>query len=132
MIDSFVDGLNNDQLEMKILRDQPNTLEGEVGVATDEQNLRTHVQMSHQTNTSSNHTAMEVDHPQDQRFRHRQGYNRINSTVNTQGSQQVKCWHCGKLGHISRDCRNKTEKRPPMGHGRPRNQAPQTQNTQEN
>ena len=60
LIDIFVDGLNNDQLKMKILRDQPNTLQGAVGVATNEQNLRTRVQMSHQ-NTSSNHTPMEVD-----------------------------------------------------------------------
>ena len=32
---------------MKILRDQPNTLQGAVRVATNEQNLRTRVQMSH-------------------------------------------------------------------------------------
>ena len=131
LIDIFVDGLNNDQLKMKILRDQPNTLQGAVGVATNEQNLRTRVQMSHQ-NTSSNHTPMEVDHSRGPRFRNRQGYNRINSTNNTQGPQQIKCWHCGRLGHISRDCRDKTETRPPMGHGRPRNQAPQTQKAQEN
>lgn len=132
LIDIFVDGLNNDQLKMKILRDQPNTLQGAVGVATNEQNLRARVQMSHQTHTSSNHTPMEVDHSRGQRFRPRQGYNRVNSLVNTQGSRQVKCWHCGRLGHISRDCRDKAESRPPMGHGRPRNQMPQKQNTQEN
>ena len=131
LIDIFVAGLNNDQLKMKILRDQPNTLQGAVGVATNEQNLRTRVQMSHQ-NTSSNHTPMEVDHSRGQRFRNRQGYNKINSTSNTQGPQQIKCWHCGRLGHISKNCRDKTETRPPMGHGRPRNQAPQTQKAQEN
>ena len=40
--------LVNDQLKMKILRDQPNTLQGAVALATNEQNLRARVQMSHQ------------------------------------------------------------------------------------
>ena len=36
--DIFVDGLTNDQLKMKILREQPNTLQGAVATATNEQN----------------------------------------------------------------------------------------------
>ena len=47
LIDIFVDGLVNDQLKMKILRDQPDTLQGAVGVAVNEQNLRKRVEMSH-------------------------------------------------------------------------------------
>ena len=83
---------------MKMLRDQPYTLQVALGAATNEQNLRTRVQISYRTNTSSNHTTMEVDHSQGQYYEHRQGYNRVNSLVNT----QVKCWHCGRLGHMSR------------------------------
>ena len=49
LIDIFVDGLTNDQLKMKILRDQPDTLQAAVGVATNEQNLRARVQLSHQS-----------------------------------------------------------------------------------
>ena len=36
LIDICVDGLNNDQLKMKILRDQPATLQGAVAVATND------------------------------------------------------------------------------------------------
>ena len=37
LIDIFVDGLTNDQLKMKILRDQPDTLQGAVATCTNEQ-----------------------------------------------------------------------------------------------
>ena len=47
LTDIFVDGLLNDQLKMKIRRDQTNTLQGAVATCTNEQNLRTRVQMSH-------------------------------------------------------------------------------------
>ena len=40
LIDIFVDGLTNDQLKMKIFREQPNTLQRAVATATNEQNLR--------------------------------------------------------------------------------------------
>ena len=70
LIDIFVDGLVNDQLKMKILRDQPNTLQGAVGIATNAQNLRERVQMSHHNYSSNNtHTPMEVDHSRGQRFK---------------------------------------------------------------
>ena len=59
LIDIFVDGLVNDQLKMKILRDQPDTLQGAVGVAVNEQNLRKRVEMSHGSHQStSSHTPM--------------------------------------------------------------------------
>ena len=38
LIDIFVDGLTNDQLKLKILRDHPDTLQAAIGVATNEQN----------------------------------------------------------------------------------------------
>ena len=47
LIDTFLDGLvNNDQLKMKILRDNPDTLQGAISVANKEQNLRAHVNLS--------------------------------------------------------------------------------------
>ena len=42
LINIFVDGLTNDQLNMKILRDQPEAIQCAVVFATNEQNLRTH------------------------------------------------------------------------------------------
>ena len=56
LIDNFVDGLNTDQLKMKSHRDQHATLQGAVVVATNEQNLRPCVQMSHHSGyTSTQH-----------------------------------------------------------------------------
>ena len=43
LIDILVDGLANDQLNMKILRDKPDTLQGAVTTCINEQNLRTRV-----------------------------------------------------------------------------------------
>ena len=46
LTDKFVDGLvNNDQLKMKILRDNPDTLQGAISIATKEQNLRARVNL---------------------------------------------------------------------------------------
>ena len=129
LIDIFVDGLTNDQLKMKILRDQPDTLQAAVGVATNEQNLRARVQLSHQSPSNSNSTPMEVDHSRGQRFRPQ--YHKFKKVNSAQGPRQVKCWHCGRLGHISRDCKEKQEQRPPMGHGRPRHQWGQNQNNRQ-
>ena len=125
LIDIFVDGLNNDQLKMKILRDQPATLQGAVAVATNEQNLRACVQMSHHSGYTSNHaqntphaqrTPMEVDHSRGQRIKARPKFNWVNSA----GELQIRCWRCGQTGHMSRDCKAEEVRRPPMGHGRPR------------
>ena len=86
LIDIFVDGLVNDQLKMKILRDQTDTLQGAVGVAVNEQNLRKRVEMPHGSHQStSSHTPMEVDHSRGHRFRPKfNRFKKINSTENTQ------------------------------------------------
>ena len=126
LIDIFVDGLIQDHLKLKILRDQPDTLQGAIALATNQQNLRARVQMSHGFSTPRKETPMEVDHSRGQRFRHK---NRVNAT---QQNNRVKCWNCGQEGHISRDCQNKEKQnKPPMGHGRPRQQN-SVQNNQEN
>ena len=77
MIDIFVDGLLNDHLKMKILRDQPYTLQGAVATCTNEQNLRTRVQMSHQASNST-HTSMKVDHSGDQSFKFKNRFLNLN------------------------------------------------------
>ena len=121
LIDIFVDGLINDQLKMKILREQPNTLQGAVATTTNEQNLRARVQMSHQG--SNVPILMEVDHSQGQQYKFNR-FKKINSTQN----RPSRCWTCGQMGHISRDCRTNEKSKPPMGHGQSRVSASQSNN----
>ena len=59
LIETFVDGISNDQLKLKILRDRPNTLRGAISIATNEQNLRARVALSHSVR---NEQPMEVGH----------------------------------------------------------------------
>ena len=40
LINAFIDGLAYDYLKMKVMRENPQTLEGAVGIAMKEQNLR--------------------------------------------------------------------------------------------
>ena len=112
---------------MKILMDLPDTLQGAVVIATTEQNLRNWVQLSH-NNTTHKETPMEIDHSRDQKFR----FNRIKTAESTQSKRPVRCWSCGQEGHISRDCRNKEQGRPPMDHERPRKQYQNQVGNQEN
>lgn len=124
LIDTFVDGLTNDQLKLKILRDQPATLQGAIAIATNEQNLRARVSMSglgrSGVDTHVRGTPMEVDHSRGQRyFQYKNRERRVNE-VNSTDRKVVKCWGCGQLGHILRDCRAENVNKPPMGHGRSR------------
>ena len=105
---------------MKILRDQPDTLQDAVATCTNEQNLRTRGQMSHH-GLSSTHTPMEVDHSRGQRYKYGDKYKKVNST----SKRPIKCRTCGQMGHTSRA---KKERRPPMGHGQSRRSASQSNN----
>ena len=109
LIDIFVDGLITDQLKMKILRDQPDTLQGAVATCTNEQNLQTRVQVARHGSYST-HTPMEVDHSRGQRYKYGDKFKKVNTS-----NRPIKCWTCGQMGHISRDCKAKEERRLPMG-----------------
>ena len=111
LIDIFVDRLTNNQLKMKILRDQPDILQGVMATCINKQNLRTRVQISRHGSYSTN-TPMEVVHSRGQRYKYGDKYKKVNSTSN----RPIKCWTCGQMGLISRDCRAKDRSRPPMGH----------------
>ena len=69
LMDIFVDGITNDLLKMKILRDKQHTLQGAIAIATNEQNLRVRVQISHSYAQSSRPEPMEVDHSRGQKSR---------------------------------------------------------------
>ena len=126
LIDILFDGLLNDQLKMKLLRDRPNTLQGAVTTCTNEQNLRTRVQLSYQSSNST-HRSMEVDHSRGQ-FNFKNKFNRVNSAINTQANRPIRCWNCGQgatsVGTVELG-NSKVDQ--PRGHGRPR-----VQNQQEN
>lgn len=134
LIDTFVDGLvNNDQLKMKILRDNPDTLQGAISIATKEQNLRARVNQS-----SSFHSGRKIERKEEpmevdvdhyrplqcfkcKKMGHTAKKCRVVHAVDHDTGQvkrQVRCWGCGKQGHILRNCRlNRQTERPNMGHG---------------
>ena len=88
LIDTFVDGLvGNDALKMKILRDNPDTLQGAIATATKEQNLRARANLSSHYHSpyksDRKEEPMEIDH-----------------------YRPLRCFKCKKTGHSSKTCRN--------------------------
>ena len=91
LVGYFVDGLKDDHLKMKVMRDNPDTFHNAITVATTEQNLRKRFQLrtGHALGSShgqfSGQEPMEVDHMR----------------------PRVRCNFCHKFGHIVRDCRKR-------------------------
>ncbi len=85
LIDVFVDGLASDQLKMKILRDNPHTLQAAIVITTNELNLRNRVALctSKPTTPQRNIEPMEID-----------------------SSRRLKCYKCQRTGHIASNCRS--------------------------
>ena len=124
LIDTFVDGINNDQLKLKILRDRPDTLQGAISIATNEQNLRARGALSHLAEMK--HLWREVDHSGNRRFFRSQQNRHVNA---------IKCWKCGQEGHRIKDCKceeTNRQNRPPFGHGTSRFRNSKTPGVQEN
>ena len=94
LISTFIDGLYNDSIKMKIMRDAPTTFERAVTLAMDEQNLRKrfNVRMGHAEDYTDARrpTPMEVDHAR----------------------REIRCHICNRPGHRARDCpRNRPNNR---------------------
>ena len=122
LIDYFIDGLNNDGIKFKIMRESPRTLEEAIRTAMGEQNLRKRFAL--RNSKSNSETPMEVDHARKPRCRHcnrtnhrsedcrvkqineiekhnSNGYRTINSQIN---NNPRRCYYCGSYEHIRRNC----------------------------
>ena len=88
LIDTFVEGLGcNATLKMKILRDNPDTMQGASATATKEQNLRARANLlSHYHSpykSDRKEEPMEIDH-----------------------YRPLRCFKCQKTDHLSKPCKN--------------------------
>ena len=88
LIDTFVDSLvGNDALKMKILRNNPDTLQGAIAFATKEQNLRARANLS-----PLYHSPYKLD--------------RKEEPIEIDHYRPLRCFKCKKTGHSSKICRN--------------------------
>ena len=125
-IDIFVDGLQEDQLKLKVLRANPQTLDAAVTTATNEQNLRKRFSLRtrHQYVPAEDDDRMEVDHYRPARRCYKcnktghlakdcRSKPRINAVDNTKEhnakdyKKEMTCWNCAKKGHFKHECRKR-------------------------
>ena len=90
LIGFFTDGLSQDPIKFKVMRDAPNTLQGAIQTAMMEQNLRKRFELrtsrSRSYGGASNDVQpMEIDHMR----------------------RSNKCYKCGRSGHKAKECRTR-------------------------
>ena len=126
LIGFFVDGLLQDSLKMKLMRDNPNTFQAAVNTALQEQNLRRRFNLrTNQGETLGRRDVpMEVDHMRHSRHPRHQGTgdrsnhyrkaqhihavnqrNAVNQSNRPHNKTGVICYNCGRQGHYKRECR---------------------------
>ena len=147
LIDIFVDGLAEDQLKLKVLRENPATLEAAVTCATNEQNLRKrfNLRTRREYYPVTDDDRMEVDYYRPglrcfkcNRKGHRSKDCRVKPRVNAVENQAVpktyndrkkdmSCWYCDKKGHLKHECRKRKAdlERGKQNSGQNRNQSNQ-------
>ena len=92
MVGFFTDGLIEDRVRMKLLRDNPSTFQDAVRIALNEQNVQKRIQSRVRSYNDDRfhgepegHESMEVDHYRTSR----------------------RCHNCHKKGHYARECRSR-------------------------
>lgn len=122
LIDIFVDGLRENSLKLKVLRDKPDTLQKAILLVTNEQNLRTRLNHRHDDRPLE---PMDVSHMRRlrcmkcQKFGHLARQCRAKASVNNvNDAREIVCFNCRNKGHIARQCR---EQKRPSVRGRPEN-----------
>ena len=123
LIGFFIDGLAFDYLKMKVMRENPGTLQGAINSAMNEQNLRKqfNLRTGNKEPVNTAHTPMEIG---SHRSRRCYNCNRLGHTAkqcrstnyvevhainsSRQNNQypfsEIICWRCHKKGHIRRNC----------------------------
>ena len=134
LVGFFIDGLHSDLVRMKVMRENPATLQAAVAVATREEDLRVRydLRLSNQNQTIEvpkikprqrapidPEEPMEIGHARSRRcfkcnrFGHFAAQCRARDiknppprkNVNAVNSSPIVCWRCGVPGHIMRECR---------------------------
>ncbi|MCG8104675.1 MAG: hypothetical protein N0C91_20110 [Candidatus Thiodiazotropha endolucinida] len=139
LVGFFVDGLWQDYMKMKVMRNNPDTLQDAISVANEEQNLRrrfdlrshNHCQSFYSSGSSTGEEPMEISHARPS-FRcfncnkkghkakecrsYKAAVNAVNNSENSVRSRtraDIVCWNCEKRGHIAKDCWQKGKHRQP-------------------
>lgn len=99
----FIDGLTQDFLRLRLMRENPNTLQAAVRIATTEQNLRKrfNLRTGRRTDMDSRRVEpMEIDHIRPDRHGH------VGQRVAERSRPQRHCLKCNKIGHDASYCRS--------------------------
>ena len=131
LVGFFVDGLYSDRLKLKIMRDNPTTMQDAIDSARAEYNLQQRFQLrtgrtyfSPQSNIGE---PMEIDHFRNKRnrpndeYRHRQRprprqvdkrnvhTRKVFAVHKPKPRSEITCWECNKTGHYSFECPRKKQ-----------------------
>ena len=126
-IDIFVDGLTEDHMKLKVLRENPATLDAAITCATNEQNLRKRFNLRSRHQYVPNYeddNRMEVDYyrPPQRCFKcnkighrardckpkpHVNAVNENRTSNDKERKKEMSCWYCSKKGHFKQECRKR-------------------------
>ncbi|XP_062587952.1 uncharacterized protein LOC134249630 [Saccostrea cucullata] len=123
LVGFFVDGLYSDRLKLKVMRDNPRTMQEAINSARAEHNLQQRFQLrtgrTYFVPPSNTGEPMEIDHYRQRRDKRRENFDRpkirqydkdkvapkkVFVIDQTAQKREIVCWTCNRKGHISRDC----------------------------